>query len=706
MKISICSATSLQRLTLGVLLLFGNETSGAETENQAGSWAADIARDRYGIPHVHGVRDADAAFGLAYAQAQDAWPIIESSIPYYRGQAGRYFGPDAARSDYLVKWLGLWRDIGDRYTSDLKPATREYVEAFAAGLNRYAADFPERVEHDVLPITGQDIIAAHMLRHLLFYGFDAAVAELTGDKRARPVSAPAKALIGAAPIGSNASAVAPHRSEDGSTMLMINSHQPLTGPVAWYEAHLSSDEGLDVMGGLFPGAPTMGVGFTENHGWGATVNKPDLVDTYVLEMHPDNENQYRLDGEWHDLEHEEVEIDVLIWGFIPWSVTRDVWRSEHGPVMKTDHGVYALRYAGMGELRQVEQWLAMNKAADLDEWMEALRLRYIQSFNFVAADRTGNIHFIHNSLTPRRLAGWDWQQYLPGDDSRLLWNDFLEFDRLPQVHNPESGFVHSANQSPFHITAAGSNPGPENSPRESGWQTRITNRAIRGLELFETLGQISFEEFSAIKHDNAYSANFRGIEYLQAALALDPKNETERQAMALLRSWDRHTDIDNRGAPLGVCILRAEWHSESRGTPLPPVRETFEQCVANLLERRGRIDPRWGEINRHGRGDQHWPVAGGPDTLRAIYGSWDEDEDHMIATAGDGLYYLIRWDAEGNQQVLGVHPYGSNMSDPTSPHYLDQAADFATETLHLALLREVERAPVVERRYRVTSAAE
>jgi acyl-homoserine-lactone acylase len=671
------------------------------TAAHADQWAADIERDQYGIPHVHGARDADTAFGLAYAQAEDAWPIIESSIPYYRGNAGRYFGPDAARSDYLVKWLGLWQDIADRYESDLKPATREYVEAFAAGLNRYAEDFPERVERDVLPITGQDIVAAHMLRHLLFYGFDAAVAELTGATRARPISAPARALIGAAPIGSNAAAVAPSRSEDGSTLLMINSHQPLTGPVAWYEAHLSSDEGLDIMGGLFPGAPTIGVGFTDNHGWGATVNKPDLVDTYVLEMNPDNENQYRLDGVWRDFEHEEVEIDVLIWGFIPWSVTRDVWRSDHGPVMKTDHGVYALRYAGMGELRQVEQWLAMNKAADLDEWLDALRLRFIQSFNFVAADKSGNIHFVHNSSTPRRLAGWNWQQYLPGDDSSLLWKDYLSFKQLPQVHNPASGFVHSANQSPFHITAEGSNPDPGDSPRESGWQTRMTNRAVRGLELFAQFGQISFDEFSTLKHDNAYAADYRGMAYLRAAMALAPEGDTEAQAIAILKSWDRHTDIDNRNAPLGVCILRAEWESESRGTPLPPVRDTFEQCIDDLITHTGRLDPRWGEINRHGRGGQHWPIAGGPDTLRAIYSDWVDDEDHMIATAGDGLYYLIRWSPEGEQQVLGAHPYGSNMSDPASPHYLDQAEAFSNEQMHQALFRRVDREPVIERRYRI-----
>lgn len=677
----------------------------SSTLRQKPRYVAVIERDRYGVPHIHGRRDADAAFGLAYAQAEDAWPVIERSLPYYRGTAGKYFGPDGARSDYLVKWLGLWHDIDTRYHSDLTPETSAYIEAFAAGLNSYVNEHPEAVDLDIGPISGQDLIAAHMLRHLLFYGFDAHVNELMGDTPARMVSSPPLSVVGDDPIGSNATAVAPTRTEDGSTLLMINSHQPLTGPVAWYEAHISSDEGLDVMGGLFPGAPTVGVGFTTRHGWGATVNKPDLVDTYRLVMNPDNDNQYLLDGVWRDLEHEEVKIDVLIWGFIPWSVTRDVWRSEHGPVMKTEHGVYALRYAGMGELRQVEQWLAMNKARTLDQWLDAVQLRYIQSFNFVAAGASGDIIFIHNSLTPKREPGWDWTQYLPGDTSRLIWQEYLPFDQLPQLRNPPSGFVHSANQSPFLVSAPGSNPLPALSPAESGWQTRITNRAIRGLELFDQYGSISWEEFIAIKHDNRYSPEYRGIKYLLSALETAPRNDLERAAQDIIREWDLGTDKQNRGAALGVCIIRADWLAESKQQPTPGIAQTLRHCIDVLMKHHGQLDPPWGTVNRHGRGEQHWPIAGGPDTLRAIYGKRLGDQDHMTATSGDGLYYLLEWDKNGQLDAFGVHPYGSNMSNEDSPHYLDQAADFASETTHRILFDSGLRDPSESRRYRVEGEA-
>ena len=673
------------------------------------SWEATIERDIWGVPHVHGKTDADAAFGLGYAMAEDTWQVIENSIPYYRGTAGRYFGPDAAKQDYLVHWLGLWNDIDARYESDLTPATRAYIEAFAAGLNRYVEDNPSASTLDLAPITGQDIVAAHMLRHLLFYGFDAAVGELVKEQRARGISevpSPAGTVIrDGVPTGSNAIAVAPSRSADGSTMLIINSHQPLTGPVAWYEAHIESDEGLNVMGGLFPGAPTMGVGFTPTTAWGATVNKPDLVDTYVLDMNPDNPDQYRLDGQWKTLEAFDIELDVLIWGFIPWSVTERGYRSEHGPVMKTPHGTYAIRYAGMGELRQVEQWLAMNKASNFSEWHAALTLNHIQSFNFIYAGQAGNIYFVHNSEMPDRLPGWDWQQYLPGDRSELIWRDYIEYDRLPQIKNPPSGFILSTNQSPFRISAEGSNPAPQDSPATGGWQTRMTNRAERGLELFQQYPRVSPEDLLTIKHDNRYSEGYRGIEFLRRVLAVSADEPRIGEAQTILQRWNLATDKDNREAALGVCILKAEWNAEARGLQLPDPKDTLATCVDELDDMTGSITPTWGSVNRHGRDDIHYPMAGGPDTLRASYATADKTGDFNRVTAGDGLYYLVRWDANGEQSILGVHQYGNHFDNPENPHYHDQAKDFSDEVLHPALFQRAVRESSVKRSNRIISSA-
>jgi len=702
MRLDRCQRISLRPSPALALTLW---VTGSLLNAGAHAFEATIERDALGVPHIYGETNADMAFGLAYAQAEDGWEILEESLPYYRGQAAQFFGKDAAATDYLVKWLGFWQVIERDYDALLKPDTKEYLKAFAEGFNAFAEANPERVSLDVLPVTPQDVIAAHMLRHPLFYGFEKSISAIRAESRQFEVSEPPILPNTAITLGSNATAVAPLRSRDGSTLLMINSHQPLTGPVSWYEVHLRSGEGINVMGGLFIGAPALGVGFSEHHGWGATVNQPDLVDVFVLDIDPENENRYRLDGEWRELEAFNIPIKVLLWGWLPWTVNEVGYRSAHGPVMKTDHGTYALRYAGMDEIRQVEQWLAMSAAQSFDEWKAAIALQHIASFNFVYANADGVIHFIHNAMMPRRIPGWRWDQYLPGDRSDLIWSEYLSIDELPSVTNPMSGYVHSANQSPFHVSSAGSNPDISDYPIESGWPTRMTNRAVRGLELLEANRAISAADFHDLKHDNAYSPRYRGYRYLESVAALSPENALEAEAIQLIRDWDLHTDRQNRRAALGVCILLEEWQAERKSAPPPAPRIALNTCADSIKDVSGRLDPEWGAVQKHGRDGRMWPVSGGPDTLRAMYAErLEEDDPHFTVTAGDGLYYLIEWKADGTQQVFGTHQYGSHMTDSASPHYLDQAEDFSNEMPHRAHFPSLPQAEITQR-YKVSHAA-
>ena len=669
-----------------------------------------IRRDVRGVPHILGATDVDVAFGFAYAQAEDNWALIEASMPFYRGDSGLYNGIDGAVTDYLVRWLGLWETLDQRYETDLAPATRAYLEAFAAGLNFYAVKHPEEVDERILPITGQDVVAGHMLRHLLFYGFDGVVGELNKPTRQRQIAQARRAVAGGPlserlfaglPIGSNAFAVAPSLSTDGATRIAINSHQPTTGPVAWYEAHLTSEAGLQVMGGLFPGSPFINVGFTPTTAWGATVNKPDLVDVYVLEMHPENPYQYKLDGVWTDLERSEVDLKVRLWGFFPWTVTRDILASAHGPVMQTDHGTYAVRYAGMGELRQVEQWYAMNQARSLSAWRAAMSMMSFASFNFVYADHTGNILFVHNSKTPRRSAGYDWTQYLPGDRSALIWQDTLTFDELPQVVNPPSGFVFSANQTPFRVSGEADNPSRAAFSAAMGFQEDMTNRAHRGLELMQALAPISEQDFYDIKHDKRYSRRTDYVQYLDVIAATSFAQPLLQEAQTLLAGWDLNTDLANPAAALGTCVfLAAEKDAQRLQHPPDEVVQLLQGCVETLMKHHGRVDPPWGEVNRHVRGDINLPVAGGPDTLRAIYGQRLDDDPFLTNVAGDGLYYLVSWDAKGQQTVAGVHQFGSATLDATSSHYADQAEGYVNEVLHDAPFTESALKEVLQRVYR------
>ena len=677
-----------------------------------------IERDHLGVPHIIGERDVDAAFGFAYAQAEDNWQIIHDTIPFYRGTNAAINGKDAATVDFLVQWLGIWETIDRDYETQLKPETRAWIGAFVDGINYYAALHPEQTNPSIFPITEKDVVAGYMLRHLLFYGFDASITELFEPQRQRPVSrGPADAdiqarpmaegvTIGNLPVGSNAIAVSAPFTIDGATRLAINSHQPTTGPVAWYEAHIQSKEGLNVMGGLFPSSATIGVGFTENLAWGATVNKPDLVDIYVLDMDPNDPMRYKLDGEWKTLEAKDIEIEVKLFGFLPWTVTEVGLKSEHGPVIQNDHGTYAVRYAGMSEVRQLEQWLAMSKAQNFEQWRDAMRLQAFASFNFVYADREGNTMFVHNSLTPKRLPSYDWAQYLPGDDSRLIWQDYMAFDDLPQVINPASGYIHSANQTPFRVSAETDNPNKDDYAIEDGFPTRMTNRADRGLELLAELESISEQQFFDIKHDKKYSVNSRAYAYLQQAASADlgaiqgDNLQNYQDAQTLITNWDLSTDIENRGAALSACVLGGEWLSEQRGSDAPKALDELVRCTDLLMSTSGRIDPLWGDVNRHVRGDLNIPVAGGPDTLRAIYGMGMEKDGYLTNVAGDGLYYQVSWDAQGDLKVRGVHQYGAATIDESSPHYADQAEDYANEILHDPLFDDARRQSKIERRYR------
>ena len=677
-----------------------------------------IERDHLGVPHVIGERDVDAAFGFAYAQAEDNWQIIHDTIPFYRGTNAAINGKDAATVDFLVQWLGIWETIDRDYETQLKPETRAWIGAFVDGINYYAALHPEQTNPSIFPITEKDVVAGYMLRHLLFYGFDASITELFEPQRQRPVSrGPADAdiqarpmaegvTIGNLPVGSNAIAVSAPFTIDGATRLAINSHQPTTGPVAWYEAHIQSKEGLNVMGGLFPSSATIGVGFTENLAWGATVNKPDLVDIYVLDMDPNDPMRYKLDGEWKTLEAKDIEIEVKLFGFLPWTVTEVGLKSEHGPVIQNDHGTYAVRYAGMSEVRQLEQWLAMSKAQNFEQWRDAMRLQAFASFNFVYADREGNTMFVHSSLTPKRLPSYDWAQYLPGDDSRLIWQDYMAFDDLPQVINPASGYIHSANQTPFRVSAEADNPNKDDYAIEDGFPTRMTNRADRGLELLAELESISEQQFFDIKHDKKYSVNSRAYAYLQQAASADlgaiqgDNLQNYQDAQTLITNWDLSTDIENRGAALSACVLGGEWLSEQRGSDAPKALDELVRCTDLLMSTSGRIDPLWGDVNRHVRGDLNIPVAGGPDTLRAIYGMGMEKDGYLTNVAGDGLYYQVSWDAQGDLKVRGVHQYGAATIDENSPHYADQAEDYANEILHDPLFDDARRQSKIERRYR------
>jgi len=595
----------------------------------------------------------------------------------YRAQMGLKDGISGAVQDYLIKVLKIRENIDENYLKDIDEDVRKVIEAYASGINYWMIQNPENEYNHFFPVTEKDIVAGFAIQNLFFSGVVSSIEKL---QREETVKEEYTNLYKNQEFvtGSNVFAVNSNKTSDSSTRIIINSHQPLDGPLAWYEAHVKSDEGWNMMGGLFPGSPFVFVGFNENIAWGFTVNKPDLSDSYLLKVNPDNKDQYLLDGKWENFTIETLELPVKIFGPIKWTVEREAKYSKHGPVLEIGDKNYALRFSGMDDIKQVNQWFAMNKSNSLEEWQEAMKKRSIISFNGVFADKEDNIYFLHNASSPKRKEGINWKDVIDGSRSELIWTEIVGFEEIPQLLNPPSGWLASTNQDPFKVTNPGDNLNKNDYSPTLGLQTRMTNRAYRSIELFEEYNKVDEEIFDLIKFDNKYSKQSRSYKYIAELFDRDFEKSELNQAVEVLKSWDLHTDFENTSAALGVCVLSSEWISE-QGQRIPQDPEiSLEGCVEELTATYGKLTPEWSERNFIVRGNKKVAVQGGPDVLRAIYGRNDEEGD-LKASGGDGLYIHVSWDKNGIQRSKSIHQYGSATQDSSSTHYDDQVALYVDE---------------------------
>lgn len=673
--------------------------------DRAQKYDARILRDTYGVPHVFGRTDADAAYALAYAHAEDDFLTIQQIILAARGQLGLAYGLDGAPNDYMVQLLKIWSNIEAKYETDLSPEVRAISAAYADGLNVYAALHPEEVlVPGIFPLTGKDTVAASVHKSPLFFGLERTLGQLFSKE---PELKPTPTAV---PYNSNAFAIAPSRTADGQTFLNVNSHQPWTGPVAWYEAHIHSDQGWDAAGALFPATPLIIHGHNRNLGWAFTVNEPDLVDVYRLEINPANRNQYCFDGQWRDLEITQATLRVKLIGNLVIPVTREVLWSVYGPAIRNGDAVYAVRYAGIGTIGIWEQLYRMNKAADFSEWQSAMRLGQLPLFNTVYADREGNIYYLYNGLLPVRAEGYDWSAYLPGNTSETLWTDYWDFDALPQVFNPPSGFVQNANATPFQTTLGPGNPNPAAYPAWLGIDSNQSNRSLRMLELFGADTSITPEEFIAYKFDMRYSTQSDVAKFqTMLAEAEMPLPELAR-AQQVIRNWDLSTDPENTGAALmiyTITYLKQDYPdalnlSEMAGTANVSQQmlvQSFAKAVQTLNENFGRVDVPWGLVNRLVRGTVDLGLGGGPDILHAVYGEISAQDGRRIGFSGDSYVMLVTWDRNGNVSAQSIHQFGAATLDETSPHYADQSPLFAARRLKPAWFNEAEIRANLESEY-------
>jgi len=641
-----------------------------------------VERDEWGVPTAIGARDADAAYAFAQAHAEDDFANIQSFVFAAAGMAGRLQGKAGAASDYFHALLKVDERL-EAYDEAVPADVRAVLEGYAAGLNAYALDHPEERKVGPWPVTGRTVAAGFILTSPLFYGLNDEVGRLAAGgydpcTPKKPLEL-ADAFSAPAPNGSNAFAVSPRGSDDGATRLIVNSHQPFEGPLAWYEARIRSEEGWNLGGGTFSGAPFPLVGYNETLAFGATVNRPDLVDHYALVVEKGRKNQYFFDGEWRDFEKRRVKLRVRF-GPIIIPATRTIRYSVHGPVYDTPSGPVAVSFA-TGGIKGAEAFFRLGKARSIDEFLDALKVRGIASFNYVAADADGRIAFVYNGSLPRRGGGWDGDGCAPGDDPAYLWGETLPLSANPQVIDPPSGWVYSANATPFSATDPDDDLDPADYPSSLGVEpaSKRTNRSLRAVETLAAAAPISREELEAAKFDITYSENYGIRDMVREIVALAQEGDPEIAAIAdVLREWDFRIDRESRAALLATTLYSPFGTADYYDYPRPDFVTTIKDRAAEVRARFGRLDPVYGEVVRHRRGDFDAPIDGGPDVLRAI--RFAPDEDGLLKTVhGDGFMAFVEWDADGRQTVRTIHQYGAAKERPGDRHFADQAPLYVDE---------------------------
>jgi acyl-homoserine-lactone acylase len=618
--------------------------------------------------------------------AQDDWKHIEEVIRASRGTLSEIVGDAGAKSDDFILALGMTAIVNRDYDTKTSPEAKAVAEGYAAGLNLWCERNPASGCARTMPVTGRDIISGFVNRPLSFYGLEAEVDALLSGRANMEMSTKStrQAYLDISDdieLGSNGLAVAPSRSADGHTRLAANSHQPYEGRVAWYEARLKSEEGIDLVGGLFPGTPILLTGVGPNIGWAATVNKPDLYDTFKLVVDDEkNPTRYRMDGQWKDLERTTIRYNVLRNGaLVP--VERTGYTSEHGAVYVMDKGVYAVSFVGKGDFAHLDQYLAMNMAKTIDDW-RAAQVKYndIPSVNYIVADSKGGIAYFWNAHMPRRVPGWNRTKILPGDISETLWKGWEPVEALPAVIRPKSGYIVNANHSPLLVSGPEDNPKADNYPKDFALDTLVTNRGLRAQELYGKDTSITREEFISYKMDHNYSAGSNVMKMQADFRSVDPGNDADlRAALDVVLAWNGAADMDNRGAALSIFTGQAAMGSQMHDTyDRAKALAALKATAAQLKAATGRIDPKWSEVSRVARGGKSWPTDGGPDTLRAMYAAGDlATQKFRSGRAGDTYVAIADWAPDGSYRIDTIHQYGSATLDPASPHYADQAPLFA-----------------------------
>ena len=651
-----------------------------------------IARDKWGVPHIFAKTDPEVAYGLAWAHAEDDFKTIQLTLLAGKQILGRHLGKDGAAADYVVGLIRASESV-DAHFNDLSPEFKALSEGYLLGLNAYAQAHPDEIlVKNSFPVTLKEALTATVFSMSIFTGLQKALGDILSDK--------IQTLENFESKGSNTFAFSSSKTTDGKTYLNINSHQPLEGPVAWYEAHLCSEQGWNMLGGLFPGGATIFLGVNENLGWAHTVNFHDKLDVFQLELNPSNKMQYKFDNQWFDLEVRKIKLHIK---GIPFAVGKKAYWSKYGPTIVTKKGTFALRFAPLFDIRATEQWYKMNKATNFSEFKKAMSMTAIAGFNTVYADRNDTIFYVSNGKIPIRNPKYDWSKTLPGNTSETLWNTFHPFEDLPQIINPKAGYLFNTNNTPFDATAADENLLPQNFDKTMGIETWENNRSMRFVELIKDKEKLGYEDFKRIKYDLQLPQKLSYFTDLSELFKLDPKAYPNlEKVITKIQRWDKRANADNPDAAAYMLFFNYFKEKFARTGENYFKKLSVDECIEglkhtndHLLKYFGALDVTLGDVQKLVRGNKELPISGIFDVISAM-DTKPYTNGKYKAQQGESYIALVQFSKTGLPEIETVNCYGaSNHAD--SSHYDDQMEMFVNQktkkmTLDKAtVLKEAER---------------
>ncbi len=633
-----------------------------------------IVRDKWGVPHIFAKTDPEVAYGLAWAHAEDDFKTIQLTLLAGKQLLGKHLGKDGAAADYVVGLIRASETV-DAHFNELSPAFIALQTGYVSGLNAYAVAHPSEVlVRESFPVSLKEALTAAVFSISIFSGLDGALKSIFDGKIAVLEKFESK--------GSNTFAFNSSKTTDGKVYLNINSHQPLEGPVAWYEAHLCSEQGWNILGGLFPGGTTIFHGVNENLGWAHTVNFHDKMDVFQLEINPKNKLQYRFDGQWVDLEERKIRLKIK---GIPFPIGKKAYWSKYGPTVIGKTGTFALRFATLFDIRATEQWYRMNKAKNFAEFYAAMKMTAIPGFNTVYADRNDTIFYISNGKIPIRNPKYHWQTTLPGNTSETLWNSFHQLQDLPQLVNPKSGYVFNTNNTPFDATAPTENLQASQFDSTMGIETWTNNRSARFKELIKNYERVSYADFKRIKYDQQLPTP---LAYFTGLSELFDLKATEfpmlQKAIEKLQRWDKRANVDNPDAAIFVIFYNYFREKFLKTGENYRRKLTKEECVEgltftndHLLKNFGTLDVQLGQIQKLVRGTKELPMAGISDVITAM-----ESRPYLNgkyrAVQGESYIELVQFSKTALPEIETINCYGAS-NHPDSPHYADQMELFSQQ---------------------------